>query len=118
SSTSCRASISIGLKTPVAWAKAISAGVSVGMVGRIMKRPLVRRRQEQPRSEPRAALANGVDGGKVTSSLHHSLFAESTMPTQGWKRLLDRWPWFRGEGRYPIAAYSEFMPPQRVLRKP
>lgn len=40
------------------------------------------------------------------------------MPTQGWKRLLDGWPWFRGEGSYPIAAYSEFMPPPRLIRKP
>ncbi|HLJ92884.1 MAG TPA: M28 family peptidase [Gemmataceae bacterium] len=40
------------------------------------------------------------------------------MPTQGWKRLLDGWPWFRGEGTSPIAAYSEFMPPPRLLRKP
>jgi hypothetical protein len=40
------------------------------------------------------------------------------MPTQGWKQLLAGAPWFQGEGRYPIAAYSEFMPPPRLLRKP
>lgn len=40
------------------------------------------------------------------------------MSTQGWKHLLDGWPWFRGEGNYPIAAYSEFMPPPRLIRKP
>src|SRR5262249_55581415 len=40
------------------------------------------------------------------------------MPKQGWKRLIDGWPWFQGEGTYPIAAYSEFMPPPRLLRKP
>ena len=40
------------------------------------------------------------------------------MSTQGWKQLLDGWPWFQGEGTYPIAAYSEFMPPPRLIRKP
>src|SRR5690348_6287075 len=32
--------------------------------------------------------------------------------------LLKGWPWFRGAGRYPIAAYSEFLPPPRLGRKP
>jgi hypothetical protein len=27
-------------------------------------------------------------------------------------------PWFQGEGNYPIAAYSEFIPPPRLSRKP
>lgn len=40
------------------------------------------------------------------------------MPATGWKRLLAGAPWFRGEGRYPIAAYSEFMPPPRLGRSP
>jgi hypothetical protein len=40
------------------------------------------------------------------------------MPRQGWKQLVDGWPWFQGEGRYPIAAYSEFMPPPRLVKKP
>jgi hypothetical protein len=40
------------------------------------------------------------------------------MSTHGWKHLLDGWPWFQGEGNYPIAAYSEFMPPPRLIRKP
>jgi hypothetical protein len=40
------------------------------------------------------------------------------MPTSGWKRLLAGAPWFRGKGAYPIAAYSEFMPPPRLGRKP
>ena len=35
------------------------------------------------------------------------------MPPSGWKQLLAGAPWFRGEGRYPIAAYSEFIPPPR-----
>lgn len=36
----------------------------------------------------------------------------------GWKQLLRGWPWFQGEGRYPIPAYSEFLPPPRRARKP
>jgi hypothetical protein len=40
------------------------------------------------------------------------------MPPSGWKRLLDGAPWFRGAGTYPIAAYSEFMPPPRLGLKP
>jgi Peptidase family M28 len=46
------------------------------------------------------------------------LTVESTMPTQGWKQLLAGWPWFRGEGSYPISAYSEFMPSPPLVRKP
>src|SRR4051794_5812413 len=40
------------------------------------------------------------------------------MSSQGWMQLLEGWPWFRGEGSYPIPAYSEFMPPPRLVRKP
>jgi hypothetical protein len=36
------------------------------------------------------------------------------MPASGWPTLLAGFPWFRGAGRYPIAAYSEFMPPPRT----
>src|SRR5258708_32559881 len=35
-----------------------------------------------------------------------------------WQRLLAGFPWFRGEGRFPIDAYSEFLPPPRLGRKP
>jgi hypothetical protein len=31
-----------------------------------------------------------------------------------WKQLLAGAPWFRGAGKYPIIAYSEFMPPPRL----
>ena len=34
--------------------------------------------------------------------------------TLGWKRLIPDANQFRGEGNYPILAYSEFMPPPRV----
>src|ERR1700722_11716385 len=40
------------------------------------------------------------------------------MKPTGWMRLLQGWPWFDGEGRYPIPAYSEFLPPPRLGRKP
>jgi len=36
------------------------------------------------------------------------------MAQPGWKSLVSDWPWFKGPGRYPIGAYSEFMPPPRV----
>jgi len=36
----------------------------------------------------------------------------------GWGRLLDGHPWFVGEGRFPLPAYSEFMPPPRLGRTP
>ncbi len=39
------------------------------------------------------------------------------MANQGWKRLLAGAPWFDRPDRYPIAAYSEFMPPPRLGRK-
>jgi hypothetical protein len=34
--------------------------------------------------------------------------------TIGWQKLVEGYPWFSGEGRYPIPAYSEFMPAPRV----
>ena len=40
------------------------------------------------------------------------------MSAFGWHALLDGAPWFLGEGAYPIAAYSEFMPPPRLGLKP
>jgi hypothetical protein len=32
----------------------------------------------------------------------------------GWQKLVEGYPWFVGEGRYPLPAYSEFMPSPRV----
>jgi len=32
----------------------------------------------------------------------------------GWQKLVKDYPWFSGEGQYPIPAYSEFMPAPRV----
>src|SRR4051812_12600729 len=40
------------------------------------------------------------------------------MALSGWQRLVAGAPWFRGEGRYPIAACSEFIPPPRAGGKP
>ncbi len=40
------------------------------------------------------------------------------MTHTAWEQLLDGWPWFRGEGNFPLLPYSEFMPPVRLGRKP
>jgi hypothetical protein len=40
------------------------------------------------------------------------------MAQQGWKQLLADHAWFHGAGHYPIVAYSEFMPPPRLGKKP
>jgi Peptidase family M28 len=40
------------------------------------------------------------------------------MKVTGWQTLLDDWPWFREPDAFPIAAYSEFLPPPRLGRKP
>ena len=40
------------------------------------------------------------------------------MTKQGWDRLLTGAPDHRGAGRFPIAAYSEFMPPPRIGWRP
>jgi hypothetical protein len=40
------------------------------------------------------------------------------MSATGWKQLLAGWPWFRGEGRFPLPSYSEYMPPPYLVRKP
>jgi len=34
----------------------------------------------------------------------------------GWQKLVEGYPWFEGEGCYPITAYSEFMPAPRLGR--
>jgi hypothetical protein len=36
----------------------------------------------------------------------------------GWKRLLAEPDWCRGDGRFPLPAYSEFLPPPWVALKP
>ena len=38
--------------------------------------------------------------------------------SSGWQQLIPPSDFFRGEGRYPIEAYSEFMPPPRLGWKP
>jgi len=37
---------------------------------------------------------------------------------EGWKQLIEDWPWFHGEGRFPVQPNSEFMPPVRLLLRP
>ena len=29
------------------------------------------------------------------------------MPASAWKQLLAGWPWFRGDGRYPLAPADQ-----------
>lgn len=38
----------------------------------------------------------------------------NTRTEDGWQTLVTGYPWFAAEGRYPIPAYSEFMPPPRL----
>ena len=40
------------------------------------------------------------------------------MPKSGWGQLLAGAPWFQDDGKFPIAAYSEFIPPPRLGIKP
>jgi hypothetical protein len=40
------------------------------------------------------------------------------MSEQGWKELVAGWPWFRGEGQFPVYPNSEYMPPIRTGLKP
>jgi hypothetical protein len=40
------------------------------------------------------------------------------MTAAGWERLLEGWPWFQGQGSFPIFPNSESMPPVRLVRKP
>jgi Peptidase family M28 len=40
------------------------------------------------------------------------------MATRGWKQLVEGWPWFRGEGSFPLLPNSEYMQPVRLVRKP
>ncbi len=38
--------------------------------------------------------------------------------SDGWHKLMEGYPWFEGEGHFPIPAYSEFMPPPYLGRTP
>ena len=40
------------------------------------------------------------------------------MAREGWKQLLAEVSWYCAPGHFPITAYSEFMPPPRMGRKP
>ncbi len=42
----------------------------------------------------------------------------SVQSIAGWRALTTGWTWAKGEGRFPIAAYSEFIPPPRRCQKP
>ena len=36
------------------------------------------------------------------------------MDKNGWFQFLEGFPWFRGENKFPLRAYSEYMPPVRT----
>ncbi len=36
----------------------------------------------------------------------------------GWRKLVEGYPWFAGDGNYPLPAYSEFMPSPRLGCRP
>ncbi len=36
------------------------------------------------------------------------------MDKNGWFEFLEGFPWFKGENKYPLRAYSEYMPPVRI----
>jgi len=38
----------------------------------------------------------------------------ASMSKNGWFRLLEGYPWHLGENKYPLRAYSEYMPPVRI----
>jgi hypothetical protein len=40
------------------------------------------------------------------------------MTRSAWEQLLDGQPWFHGAGKFPLPAYSEFMPPVRFGPSP
>ena len=40
------------------------------------------------------------------------------LPSSGWMKLKEGFPWFRGEDNYTIRAYSEFMPPVKTGLNP
>jgi peptidase M28-like protein len=54
------------------------------------------------------AICNTVQGRRIGIGMENG----------GWQQLFCDWSWARGEGRFPIAAYSEFMPPPRIGQKP
>ena len=37
---------------------------------------------------------------------------------KGWQKLLTGYPWLNVDGSYPLTAYSEYMPPPKLGRKP
>jgi hypothetical protein len=62
--------------------------------------------------------ARGVEVGRDFPYIGSETIESATMEERGWARLFDDWSWVRGEGRFPIPAYSEFMPPPRIGQKP
>jgi hypothetical protein len=63
-------------------------------------------------------MSNAHDEGRYSTPRSPLLHSAQSEGLQGWHELLQGYPWFAGEGGFPIAAYSEFMPPPRLGRRP
>src|SRR5205809_7938814 len=74
-------------------------------------------------NSPVPAVSSGRRGmssrtaGRIMVGPHRNGRA-TRVSTAGWPALTAGAPWFRGEGRFPMPAYSEFMPPPRLGIKP
>src|SRR6202453_1050183 len=60
----------------------------------------------------------GVTFLLANPSRNRFMTGSHAMAAGGWQQLFQDWSWVRGEGRFPIPAYSEFMPPPRIGQKP
>src|SRR5262245_37858900 len=98
SSTSCSVNSSCGLNTLVPVAISTKTGVSSGVVGRIIVVSLWPREM------------------RAVSHLTHHL--KGLNMRTGWHQLIPDAPLFRGPGRFPLDAYSEFLPPPLLGWKP
>src|SRR5947209_753943 len=101
----------MGRNSPVPCVIASNAGVSAGTVGRIMGRSFPRRRDS-------VTTGVGLAARGVATPRAARPTPECTMSHEGWKQLLDGYPWFRGEGSFPVFPNSEFMPPVRLGLRP
>ncbi len=48
----------------------------------------------------------------------HEFHEKESAKLTGWHELVKGYPWFEGQERYPLPAYSEFTPPPRLGRSP
>src|SRR5262249_48947907 len=100
---------------PVPSAMLSNSGVSSGMVGRIMEDSSQTLRFRNDNRWEAVRLPGGT--GDVPQHIS-APFRRRPLPQHGWKKLVDSWPWYAGEGRFPVRPGSEFMSPLYVVRKP